>query len=269
MNNCIHKTIFLLSFITCSIVLIPACNNQKCTDGNNQTISQTRHIENGFNEISLSSGFTVYVTVSHKDSLTVQAESNLMKDIITDIKGNRLEISTLNNTCLNPRKPVVIKVYAKNINLFEVSGSGYIQTDSMICPRLCLNVSGSGTIKADSYVNCLEATVSGSGNIEIWGKTVSSIMTISGSGNITSYGLNQDSCSAVLSGSGSLYLFSKKTLNASISGSGSVFYKGNPTVNMHISGSGKVISQKSIGSQGYYYSGSVNSIPSKSMFFIY
>ncbi len=269
MNNCIHRTIFLLSFVSCSFVLIPACNNQKCTDGNNQTISQIRHIESGFNEISLSSGFTVYVKSSQKDSITVQAESNLMKDIITEIKGNRLEIRALNNTCLNPSKPVVINVYAKNINLFEVSGSGYIQTHSMISPRLCLNVSGSGTIKADSHVNCLEATVSGSGNIELWGKSVSSNMAISGSGNINAYGLNQDSCAAVLSGSGNLYVYAKKTLDVSISGSGSVYYKGNPSVNMHISGSGKVISLKSVGDQGYYYSGSVNTNLSKSVFFIY
>jgi hypothetical protein len=66
-------------------------------------------------------------------------------------------------------------------------------------------------------------------------------LNISGSGKIKALHLEQDECSASISGSGDMYVFVYDFLDANITGSGNIFYRGNPRINVKISGSGSLI----------------------------
>ncbi len=209
--------------------------------GNGEVISQSRQLSGSFEKISLAADFDVVVTPSIRDSIYLEAESNILPYVITVIEGNRLVLRTTNSTTLINHQPVRIHVFARQTNALDVSGSGTIRSDSLHTNLLDITISGSGSIKAPVYVQELKATVSGSGDIEVWGLAENSEYTISGSGNIKSYLLSQQDCISTISGSGNIYVSAWNTLDATISGSGSVYYKGNPLVKVKISGSGKVI----------------------------
>lgn len=229
--------------LTVTILLgLSSCFNLNCIDGNNQVITQQRTIPGSFDEISLAADFTVFIKPgSSEEKIVVDAESNLMPYIITDIKGNRLVLRTPNNTCIDPHESVIITIFTnKKFHKLDISGSGYMQCDSLNVNDLSLNISGSGDIKLPLYVNTLDANISGSGDIEVWGEAKNSKLNISGSGNIRAINLIQNHCKAVISGSGNIYVYVINDLDVTISGSGSVYYKGNPLIEAHISGSGSV-----------------------------
>ena len=265
------KFTLVLQLLSAFIIIhfFSSCNDLRCIDGNNEMVTESRAVATDFNGVSLSSEFTVFITHSLRDSVSVEAESNFMPHILTEVKNRQLELKTTEKTCLNPRKPVIIRIYTNELEHIVLSGSGTIQADNIIAEQLKISVSGSGSVKAPIEVNNFHATIAGSGNIEIWGKATNSHLDISGSGNFESYGLDQDTCISSVSGSGNIFIYVRKMLDASISGSGSVYYKGNPELDMHISGSGKVVNQQSSKNSAYSASGSFYSLPSRSMLMIY
>jgi hypothetical protein len=255
-------SIFILEFLV-------SCNDLRCIDGNNEMASQSRQLTEAFDGVDLSSDFTVFIKHGTTDSVIIEAESNLMSNILAEVKNHKLELKTSENTCLNPRKPVIIRVYTNKTETINITGSGNVQADSLISEELSITVSGSGSVKAPIYVEKLNAAIAGSGNVEIWGKASNCQLDISGSGNLESYGLDQDSCISSISGSGNMFVYVRKMLTASISGSGSVYYKGNPELNTQISGTGKVVNQQNSNSRAYSPRGSFNSFSSRSMYMIY
>ncbi len=261
-----HQGIFL--FASAFLFLVSGCTHPVCLDGNKQIVTQARQVKGSFNEISLSAGFTVYITPGATDSISVEAESNLLKNIITESKGERLEIRC-SGSCVNPGKPIVINIVSRNLGNPSASNPGIREADSVPAGVFRLFNSGSGTIKADVHTRLLEVSISGSGSMEIWGKTEDNAFSVSGSGNIDAYGLIQDRCRATLSGSGSMYINVKTALDANLSGSGSLHYKGNPELTKKVSGSGSIISVNLHANQNYQSSGGSNTFLSKSMFFIY
>jgi hypothetical protein len=261
------RPILLLSFI--SALFFSACSDLHCIDGNNEMTKQARPLDTTFNKLVLTGDFSVFVVHSLKDSMSLEAESNLIPNITTEIKQNSLEISTAENTCLNPRKPIIIRVFSSRLTDMIISGSGTIQSDSNQINILRVTISGSGSFKSPVKVENLIATIAGSGNIEVWGNSRTSKLTISGAGNIDSYGLMQDSCYVAISGSGNTYLYVKNSLDATISGSGSVFYKGSPKIESHITGSGKVMNQLSNTGNAHLPSCGLSTIPSRSLYMIY
>jgi len=267
------KSIFILLHpLFLSIVvfqLLAACNDLQCIDGNNEMTAQSRQLSGSFDKIGLSTDFTVFISHSDTNSLSVEAESNLMPNIITVVNNHQLELKTSENTCLNPRKPVIIRIFTNNIKDISITGAGTIQSDSILTEQLNITVSGSGSVKAPIKVEKLSASIAGSGNIEIWGKAANCQLDISGSGNLESYGLDQDSCVSSISGSGNMFIYVRNILNASISGSGSVYYKGNPELNTQVSGTGRVVNQQNSNNRAYSPRGSFNSFSSRSMFMIY
>lgn len=255
--------------ISLSWLFFPSCNELNCIDGNNEMTKESRNIERAFEGISLSADYSVFLRKSEVDSIVIEAESNLVPKIITEIRNNRLELRTEDNLCLNPRKPIIVRVFSNHIKDIDISGSGNVESDTLIADQFKLTISGSGSVKAPLWVRKIQTTIAGSGNAELWGKANDAEFSISGSGNIESFGLDMDSCRTSISGSGNNYVFVRKALNASVSGSGSVYYKGNPDVQMHVSGSGTVINRAAGGSHALNHYGGLSIAPYRTLYLIY
>lgn len=230
--------------LTALLLVLISCNSCFFSDrieGNGKLTTETRAIDASFNEISLSSEFTVYIVHSSENKVVVEAESNLMEYIYTDVRSKNLSVRTPNNTWLDPRRDIIITVYTDyEINDLSISGSGYIESDTLKTSTLDLTISGSGDIKIPLLADKLQADISGSGDIQVWGICPVADYNISGSGNIKAMGLETKTCKAHISGSGDINVFVTERLEVNISGSGSVYYKGNPLIDAQISGSGGV-----------------------------
>ena len=104
-----------------------------------------------------------------------------------------------------------------------------------------LGVSGSGTVEATGLDGeSLSMSVAGSGEIVAAGRVDDLTISISGSGSCNAAGLKAQRAKVAVRGSGELTVNAADELEAIVSGSGSVWYVGSPKITPSISGSGSI-----------------------------
>jgi len=186
--------------------------------GSGTVVTESREVS-GFNEIVLNGSGDVVVTVDGTESLTIEAEDNIMPLLTTEISNGRLELGA--ESSISPTEGITYTISAAAMNGVTVSGSGEV------------TVSG---IDEESF----EVKISGSGNVEPSGTTGDLAVTVSGSGNYRGEALVAASGEVKVSGSGNALVKVTDVLDVTISGSGNVDYIGDPDVSSSVSGSGNV-----------------------------
>ena len=258
MNTKKSITLFLSIFIILAMINT-GCKKFTRIEGNGNVIEETR-MTVSFKEIENDDNFDVYYVKDSIHKIVIEAESNLIPHIRTNINSNTMIISTRER--LSNNFPMKIYVYAPYVNSVHISGSGIISTGSFDVDEFAASISGSGVIYGEVTCNNFRSYISGSGEIDfiVFSPTVKSTISgsgeiylegvsnrgdynISGSGSIDAYNLSLIECDANISGSGNIYTKVSEYLNAKISGSGNIYYIGNPIVYTNISGSGNVIKQ--------------------------
>lgn len=188
--------------------------------GYGKSVSEVRPVSN-FQEIELTGAGNVRVTVGEKESLTLQADENLLEYLTTEVSGTRLLLGSRNCFSLSPTREVTYRVVVKDLTRVALSGSGDISLLALTNEKLSIDLNGSGTVTVSGSSGLLDGDISGSGYIDTADlKTQSATVGISGSGNAT--------------------VWTTKSLSAKISGSGRVDYYGRPELSQSITGSGSV-----------------------------
>jgi hypothetical protein len=175
----------------------------------------------GFSEVWLSGSGEVRVDVGPAESLTVEAEDNILPLLETRVSGRRLTLGTKPNVNPSPTRPIRYVVTTKDLTAIGVSGSGKFFVTGVDTRRLSAEISGSGSAKLSGRADEVSLDVSGSGDYD-------------------AAGLACRTADVHISGSGSAVVNAKDRVSAHVSGSGSVRYLGSPAVDQHVSGSGAV-----------------------------
>jgi hypothetical protein len=209
--------------------------------GNGKMVTESRTLS-AFEKVTASGSFDVEIIADSGSSrVEIDAESNIVPVIRTEIHGNELEIDFENHTWITTHKQIRIRVFTSRLSGMHLSGSGTMTAGNFSGSSMEAEVSGSGKIFFSFTGQHVDFDISGSGKITGTGKVVDQVMKVSGSGDLGALDMEAENSTIHISGSGSANVFATKTLNAEISGSGNVTYKGSPSVNSSISGSGKVI----------------------------
>lgn len=193
---------------------------ENVTRKSSNVASETRNVS-GFNEVELDGIGNLSIQQTGSESLTVEAEEDVLPKIRTDVVNNRLVIGLKPNTTVYTTEPINYELNVKELKAFKLSGSGNINAEGISTDTLAVSNSGSG-------------------DVEIVGKTDSQDVDISGSGKYQAGDLQSRVANIDVKGSGTAIVNVTDELDAKVSGSGSVQYIGNPAVSQHISGSGKV-----------------------------
>lgn len=204
-----------LLIVSCSIIGV---------EGSGDVITESRDVS-GFDEVVLSGTGRVEIDVTGEESLTIEAEDNIMPLLETDVRSGKLVLGT--RSSISPSVDVVYTITAAELNGIEVSGSGVVDATGVDGTDFSVEISGSGDVR-------LEGTVSGLLSI-----------SISGSGEFEGESLTASNGEVEVSGSGSAVVNATDSLEVSVSGSGDVEYIGSPPdLEVDTSGSGNV-SQRS------------------------
>lgn len=208
---------------------------------------ETRNVRN-FTKVSYGISGELIIRIGPEYSLTIEGDRDDIKEIITNVSGDRLTIRRDNwrSGFMNQDNRVTIYLTMPEIEAAGVSGSGKLSiTDRLEADDLDLSVSGSGRIlTAGLSVDNLHCGISGSGGIRLGkGSIDEATISISGSGSFSGEEADIDRLEVSISGSGSCNCGQLNDLEARISGSGNVIYAGSPRVNARVSGSGKVRSR--------------------------
>lgn len=233
-------SIFALSIVSCK--LIRAFADKEVLQGSGNIISEDRDVA-GFSKISITSrNGTLFIEQGEEESLTIEAEDNIIPLIITEVSGNTLNIRFKLGVNQTDIKEVNYYLKLKDLNLIKKSGSVHISCLSLDADSLTIEKSGSGDIEMSNLTAInLEVSTSGSGSITLAGSVDNHEIEINGSGEYNAGDLVSVNCVVDSTGSTDVTVNVTDSLDIKTSGSGDVKYIGLPTINADVSGSGEVI----------------------------
>jgi len=230
------RFVFVLLFIF--VLALVSC--QGPTRGSGNVITEERAVS-GFDKVALNGEGTVQIIQGETESLTVEAEDNIMPLITSEVENDTLILSQKENTLVNPTKPIKYTVSMIDITGLSASGSGGFEAETIDSSVLDLDFNGSGginvtTLDADSLV----VNISGSGGATIGGQVNDQQVDISGSGEYRAADFDSNIADITINGSGKAVVRANDTLDVTISGSGLVSYYGDPVVTSNVTGSGAI-----------------------------
>jgi hypothetical protein len=205
------------------LFLLAACSDDGDGDairGSGTMITETRAVS-GFDQISLEGFGEVIVEVGPVESLTIEAEDNVMPYLVTETDGRTLEIKTKDDTSFRDIEGPVYTITVPHLVTVSIAGSGIVTATG---------------IDTDSF----EVSISGSGDVAPVGSVASLTVSIGGSGDFRGEELVATDAKVSIGGSGSVLVNATDTLDVTIGGSGDVTYLGDPALTLSIGGSGTV-----------------------------
>ncbi|MBK5107924.1 MAG: DUF2807 domain-containing protein [Anaerolineales bacterium] len=212
--------------------------------GSGNVVEETRQVS-GVRGVDLATIGNVIIEIGDKESLTIEAEDNLLKFFETDMRGDTLKISTKPSTInLRPTKPVYFFLTVKDLERVMISGSGDIQVPDLKSDQFDVSIGGSGDISmGDLEADGFDIDIGGSGDIAAGRVNVPAFRAkINGSGDITLMDLQADLLSLNVNGSGNLRIDDGKVAeqDLDINGSGNFQAENlaSKVTNIRIAGSG-------------------------------
>lgn len=235
--------ILLTSILSLFALLLGGCS-VNTVRGSGHVASETRPVSD-FSRVELLGSGDVVLTQGNAETLTVEAEDNLLGHLRTEVRGHTLYLGLTDDNgteILFPTKPVKYYVSLKSVEGLKISGSGNIDAQQLQAEQLALDITGSGNIAIGSLTaQALWITISGSGKCELdAGTAAEQRIVISGSGNYQGQKLAGQIVVVRITGSGAATVWAEDTLEARLTGSGDLRYYGAPRVTEHVTGSGRV-----------------------------
>lgn len=210
--------------------------------GNGDLTTETRNV-GSYDNIAISGFFDVELVKGEEGKITIDAESNFLEYIITEVKNDKLIIKIKNNKYLKTNKKLLITVPFTAISAASLSGSGDLYSKEVITANeFDIKLSGSGDINLQVDTQSVSVALSGSGDISVEGTTQNAALAMTGSGDIDAFKLISKNTKALLSGSGTINAHCNQgDFNAKVSGSGDIYYAGTPSkIDSKVAGSGEV-----------------------------
>ncbi|HQW00097.1 MAG TPA: DUF2807 domain-containing protein [Bacteroidia bacterium] len=134
---------------------------------------------NNFSGLIVNTTANVILSQGESNSIRIEGEKDMVKEITTTIENGALIIAGNNNHA------ITIYVTATDINLVEVNGNAKIYANGLVnSDILLLKVNGSGSIRMDVRTLTVGMLVKGSGKIIVSGSTGDSYSRVIGQGSI-------------------------------------------------------------------------------------
>ena len=218
-------------------------SNSKKVTGNKEVTNKTRSVAN-YDQISVTGMMEVQLIPGSEGKIDIEAESNLMEFIETEVNNGHLRISIQKGVNIQPSRnyPIRIVVPFETLGSLTLTGSGHIRNSDAIKARdFKINVTGSGNMNLNLITENIESTITGSGDLKLKGTTGDFKCKVTGSGDVFAYDLKAVKVNATVTGSGDVEVSVENELYAKISGSGDIKFRGNPDKqNFKTSGSGSI-----------------------------
>lgn len=216
---------------------------QKRIIGNGETANITRSLNSNFKGIELYGSFDLEIYGGKQDGeISIQADSNLIEHIVTEVKNGILFIQFEKGKSFSTKEDIKISLYSNQLESISLFGSGDIEIKgTQNVSNFQASINGSGDIEADVKAQNVKLSISGSGDIEISGTTKNLEIVSKGSGDIEAFKLKAENVNIQQTGSGDTEVYCNQSLTVVSKGSGDIKYKGNPMkINEKTKGSGRL-----------------------------
>lgn len=192
---------------------------------------QTRHIT-GFHGISVSSGIDLYLTQKAVEEVAVEADSEDLDKIKTEVESGILKIYIKEKSWFNwnfNSRPQKVYVSFKTLDKLEASaGSDVVSEGRLKLDKLNLDASSGSDIELELEVNDLSVGSSSGSDISLKGTATNLQADASSGSDIDASGLQSKNCDASVSSGSDIEVNVTEKLDANASSGGDISYSGNP-----------------------------------------
>lgn len=228
--------------------------------GSGKVVTETREARD-FDRVSLTAIGTIKIQQTGEESLTIEADDNILPMITTEVHGHELVLGMEPHISISHHAPIIFHLTVKDLRGLSVSGAGKIELSALKSDTLRLAISGTGDLSAPEVsvetleitisgagkisvdhltASALDTTISGTGSVNLAGHVAQQTVSIPGAGSFDAHELTSDRARVKVSGAGSANVNVRETLEAHVSGIGSIHYAGQPHVTRKVSGLGSI-----------------------------
>lgn len=217
-----HLSLFLL--IT-SVFSFTGCNSD-CINGSGKQISKTREVE-PFTFIE-TSGSIKLVLKQGPQQLRIVADDNIVDEIRTRVKGDKLSIDMKGNFCNTGS--ITVYLSSPGYEGIDASGAVEIVSDGLLQVKdFEMDLNGSNKVQLDMNAANVRTRSSGASEIFLKGQASSHDVDLSGSSEINALDFVVGKYRIESSGSANSKINVLNELEVKSSGSSDVEYRGNPS----------------------------------------
>jgi hypothetical protein len=203
-----------------------------------ETGGESRDVRD-FQEVELQGIGTLQITQGDTESLTIEAESRLLRRIETTVSNGRLIIRP--SRPIRTREQIIYNLTLRQLTALDISGAGRAEAAQIAGDRMHFGLGGAGAIAIDSLTaTTLDVAVSGNGVCTLAGTADSQTVVLSGASRYDAADLTSNVASVVVQGAARATVRVNSTLDVQISGAGQVDYVGDPAITQQISGVGRL-----------------------------
>lgn len=195
--------------------------------GNGDVTTQTRNVDD-FTAVKTCCSFKVELSEGPFD-VRVEAESNLLEFIETEVRGRTLNIKYTDEANFKSTEPIMVYVTLPKLEGVDASSSSRVRgTTAFSGDDLELDVSSSASIDLEFTGEEVEIDASSSGSIRVKGSADKVRADASSASSIDAGDLEAREGVADVSSAANIDLHVTRSLRADASSAGKVRYSGNP-----------------------------------------
>lgn len=215
------KLIYRLTLFLVSLIIFTGCSFSLIgTRGDGVFKTEARGVT-PFSSVSFKSVGKLKVLQNGKESLTIIAEDNILPFLKSYVSDKTLYINNVNESSINPTKPIEFVVEVKTLENLDTKAVGSIEVKDIQGKKLSISLDGVGSIAIAGSVDVLD-------------------LDLSGVGNFNGEELKAKQATVRNKGVGSAVVNVSEQLDASVSGLGSIEYLGSPQVKESVKGMGTI-----------------------------
>ena len=235
------KILEIIGFLIIGMFLMTACG-VRTIQGSGNVITERRDVS-GFDSVSIIGIGQVIITQGDEESLTIEADDNLMEYITSEVRGSTLELGFTDNVSIDPTAQIVFRVNAKNLKALKTTGTSSMEMKKLNTDRLEISKSGTGGITIDELTATdLVVSAEGTGKIKLVGTVVTQEIEMVGSGDYEAPDLESQTATVSVNGTGNAIIWVLDSLDVVMSGASGVSYYGSPNLTENITGVGSLTS---------------------------
>mgnify|MGYP001105315894 CR=1 FL=1 len=242
------KILFYIAIIpSIFIVLVqPACNPAECFKRTGDVVKEDRQVAN-FTTIMVNDNVRVLLRNDASNTVTVEAGSNLIKSVKTEVEGDILKISN-ENTCNWARSfktQVTVTVGAQSIRNLEQFGFNEVKTlETLEVDNLNILCKNSGDMTLALKANNVDMFTSSTSYIRLSGSSNTARLHTNGQGEILAQDFKVQDLSVLHENINTIRVFPIQSLDVTFNpeNTGNVLYYNEPQrITVNGTGTGKVI----------------------------
>lgn len=178
----------------------------------------------GFDAITLNGGGEVFIEFGDEESLTIEADDNILPVLTSEVVSGTLVLGTEDNVTITISNAPVYRITMTDLTGIEVNGGASITADDLELDDLSVRIDGGAALNLSGSVD-------------------SQSITVNGAGEYDAFDLASQHTQIEIDGLGAANVNVAETLDVTINGAGTVTYTGDPEVTQEVNGLGTVHQQ--------------------------